>query len=84
MLSLLHFAFSDGFLTFGCLSIVPGIAGHTGNDYIKNFVHYCKEDGFNVVSYNWPGCGEHDLTVRGGIGAKMSPTCGGDTWSTWN
>ena len=48
----------------GCCSIVPGIAGHTGNDYIKNFIHYCKEDGFNVVSYNWPGCGEHELTVR--------------------
>ena len=58
-------------LTRGCFvgagvrcSIVPGIAGHTGNDYIKNFIHYCKEDGYNVVSYNWPGCGEHTLTVR--------------------
>ena len=39
-------------------SIVPGIAGHTGNDYIKNFIHYCREAGFDVVSYNWRPAGQ--------------------------
>jgi predicted alpha/beta-fold hydrolase len=36
--------------------IVPGIAGHSSNDYIKNFVHFCKLSGFRTVVFNWPGC----------------------------
>lgn len=43
--------------------IVPGIAGHSSNDYIKNFVHFCKQSGFRTVVYNWPGC-DNKLTVR--------------------
>lgn len=48
---------------FTQFSIIPGIAGHTGNDYIKNFIHYCKLQGYIIVSYNWPGCGNHKLSV---------------------
>jgi len=41
---------------------VPGIAGHSSNDYIKNFIHFCKNSGFKTVVFNWPGC-DNKLTV---------------------
>jgi len=47
------------------LCIIPGIAGHYDNDYVKNFVHFCKDIGkYRVVVMNWPGCGDSPLTCR--------------------
>jgi len=43
------------------LFVVPGVAGHFTNDYIKNFVQRFKND-FQVVVWNWPGCGESPPT----------------------
>lgn len=46
------------------LCVFPGIAGHIDNDYIKNFIHYCKLEGFRVVVWNWPGCGDYNYLSK--------------------
>ncbi|XP_049849295.1 monoacylglycerol lipase ABHD2 [Schistocerca gregaria] len=48
--------------TNAIICVIPGIAGHSGNDYIKNFAHFCQLEGYQVVCWNWPGCGDHVLS----------------------
>jgi hypothetical protein len=39
--------------------VIPGIAGHSNDGYVRCFAQYAHEQGYTIAVVNRPGCGYH-------------------------